>query len=67
MPSKTTRKIIELGNSGVVSLPKEYRDYHNLKPGDIVIVLWDGFVLLIPKELENRITEKKELIDELLR
>jgi len=63
---KTTRKIIEHGGSGVVAIPKDYRDYYNLEPGAEVTVLYGGVVVIIPKQLEHLIEEKKELIKKLL-
>jgi len=70
MPSKTTRKIIEHGGSGVVAIPKDYRDYNNLEPGAEVIVLYDNVVVIIPKALEEKVEDKEKLIEvleELLR
>ena len=54
------------GSSGVVAIPKAYRDYHGLKHGDVVTVLYDSLLLIVPKDLERVIEEKKELIDKLL-
>jgi len=66
MPSKITRKILGLGNSGVISIPKGYRDYHNLQPGTTVTVLFDGLILIIPEDRLSELESKKELIDKLL-
>ncbi|MGQ9507685.1 MAG: AbrB/MazE/SpoVT family DNA-binding domain-containing protein, partial [Candidatus Bathycorpusculaceae bacterium] len=54
------------GSSGVIAIPKPYRDYHNLTPGNIVTVLYDSLLLIIPKTHENLLTEKAQLIDKLL-
>jgi len=54
------------GTSGVVAIPKAYRDYHNLNPGSVVTVLYDSMVLIVPKSCENLLQEKAELIDQLL-
>jgi len=54
------------GTSGVVAIPKAYRNYHNLNPGSVVTVLYDSLLLIIPEELENLLKEKAELIDQLL-
>lgn len=63
MPSKITRKILELGNSGVISIPKGYRDYHNLQPGTNVTVLYDGLILIIPQDRLSELEAKRELVD----
>lgn len=54
------------GTSGVVVIPKPYRDYHNLTPGNAVTVLYDSLLLIVPKSLESLLKEKAELIDQLL-
>ena len=48
MPAKERRKIISLGRSVVVTIPKPYRDFFELEPGDEVEVLYDSLLLLIP-------------------
>ncbi len=67
MPAQEKRKIMKHGTSGVVAIPSSYRKYHGLNPGDEVQVLYDGIVLIVPKEKEHFLSEKKELIDRLLR
>jgi bifunctional DNA-binding transcriptional regulator/antitoxin component of YhaV-PrlF toxin-antitoxin module len=54
------------GTSGVIALPKGYRDYHGLNPGQNVIILYDSLLLIIPRDLEYLIENKKSLIDQLL-
>lgn len=66
MPSEVERKIMKHGTSGVVAIPIGYRKYHDLNPGDEVKVLYDGVVLIVPKDREHILKEKKELIDKLL-
>jgi antitoxin component of MazEF toxin-antitoxin module len=66
MPSKSEHKIMRHGTSGVVVIPKPFRDYHRLVPGNIVTVLYDSLILIVPKDRENLIMEKAELIDQLL-
>ena len=66
MPAKENRKIMKHGTSGVITIPKPYRDYHNLKPGNTVTVLYDSLLLIIPKSLEKLLHEKAALIDALL-
>jgi len=66
MPAKSEHKIMKHGTSGVVVIPKPYRDYHELNPGSSVTVLYDSLLLIVPKSLENLLKEKAELIDQLL-
>jgi antitoxin component of MazEF toxin-antitoxin module len=54
------------GSSGVVVLPKAYRDYHDLNPGDGVTILYDSLLLVIPQSQEELAAEKADLIDKLL-
>lgn len=54
------------GTSGVVAIPMSYRKYHNLNPGDEVIVKFDSFLLIIPKKLVHVADKRAELIDRLL-
>lgn len=37
-----------MGRSVVVTIPKPYRDFFELEPGDEVEVLYDSLLLLIP-------------------
>ena len=66
MPAKEKRKIMKHGTSGVVAIPKAYRDYHGLPPGSIVTVLYNSLMLIVPQKYENLMVEKAELIDQLL-
>ena len=66
MPAKSEHKVMRHGTSGVVVIPKPYRDYHELNPGSSVTVLYDSLLLIVPKSLENLLKERAELIDKLL-
>jgi len=66
VPAKEKRKIMKHGTSGVVAVPKAYRDYHNLTCGTEVTILYDSLLLIIPKNLEKLLHEKAALIDALL-
>jgi len=67
MPAEVKRKIMKHGqSSGVVAIPIAYRRYHNLKPGDKVKILYDSFLLIIPKGMEHILKEKRQLVDKLL-
>lgn len=54
------------GTSGVVTIPMSYRKYHDLNPGDEMIVMYDSLILMAPKGMEYVIEKRKALIDELL-
>jgi len=66
MPAEVERKIMKHGTSGVVAIPHSYRKYHNLDPGDEVIVLYNSLLLMVPKNKEHILEEKKQLIEKLL-
>ncbi len=66
MPAKVKRTLMKHGTSGVVTIPKSYRKYHDLNPGDEMILLYDTLILMAPKSLEHIIDAKQGLIDELL-
>lgn len=66
IPAKVERKVMKHGTSGVVTIPMSYRKYHNLNPGDEMILLYDTLILMAPKSMEHIIEAKQELIDELL-
>jgi antitoxin component of MazEF toxin-antitoxin module len=67
MPARQDGKIFRHGTSGVVAIPPGYLKYHELNPGDEVAILYDSFVLIIPKKLKGIADQKRELIDKLLR
>jgi AbrB family looped-hinge helix DNA binding protein len=56
MPTLTRRKLIAMGDGGlVVTVPKAWRDYYGLKAGDVVIVVADGELRIrpIPRQDED--------------
>ena len=66
MPARVKRIMMKHGTSGVVTIPMSYRKYHDLNPGDEMIVIYDSLILMAPKSLEYVLESKQELIDELL-
>jgi len=66
MPAKSEHKVMKHGTSGVVVIPKAYRDYHGLTPGSVVTILYDSLLLIVPEEYQHLLTEKAKLIDQLL-
>lgn len=68
MPSQELRKIIKLGNSKVISLPKPFLDYHKVVQGDSVLLLYDNIILVLPEgTTEETLREKANLIRDLLK
>ena len=55
MPQLTQRSLIRLGgDSLVITIPKGWLDYNNLKPGDMVQVETNGDVIIRPKGKRQR-------------
>lgn len=49
MPSITRRSLIRFGQNGlVVTLPKAWADYYQLKPGDKVMAVANGRLMIKP-------------------
>lgn len=49
MPTETVRSIIDLGQGSVViTLPKAWVRYHRLRPGDKVLVVTNGKLVVKP-------------------
>jgi bifunctional DNA-binding transcriptional regulator/antitoxin component of YhaV-PrlF toxin-antitoxin module len=48
LPIYTRRKIIDLGGSNTVTLPKNWTDGSGVNPGDTVEVYADGILLIVP-------------------
>ena len=53
----TGRRFFKLGNSIALTLPKEFIESHNIKPGDSVSILYNSIVMLEPM-CEERILAK---------
>jgi len=54
MPTLTIRKLIPMGHGGlVVTVPKAWKDYYKLKAGDVVTVIADGELRIIPCDHEE--------------
>lgn len=50
MPHKETRKIIRVGNSYAVTIPKTWLKYYNLTEKDKVTVLSNGSIIIKPEK-----------------
>jgi len=66
MPALSKHKIMKHGTSAVVVIPKPFRDYSNLKPGDTVTIVYDSILLIVPEGLEHLMVEKADLINQLM-
>jgi len=56
MPAEEERKI--LSDKGLITLPKPLRDYHKIKKGDRVKLVYDSVTVVIPKGV--KLNEKKQ-------
>lgn len=63
MPTLTRRKLIRMGDGGlVITVPKAWRDYYALKAGDVVVVIADGELRIKPaeKRLDGKEKSKRQ-------
>ena len=67
MPAKERRKVITVGPSRAVTLPKPFVDYNKFADGEEVEVLYDSLVLIVPKGALDKLKEKEDLIHQLLK
>ncbi|MEK7848504.1 MAG: AbrB/MazE/SpoVT family DNA-binding domain-containing protein [Chloroflexota bacterium] len=55
MPTETVRSIIDLGQGSVViTLPKAWVRYYGLRPGDKVLVVTNGKLVVKPLKRRSR-------------
>ena len=47
-PMATTRKIIQIGNSFGITIPKEWLDQHHLVKGDMVPIVANNILKVVP-------------------
>lgn len=47
------RKIIKIGGSHYISLPKEFLDKYNLKEGDEVAIVVNDIIRIIPRSVKD--------------
>lgn len=60
MPQLLTRKIIALGGSSVVPLPKGWLKYHNLDDGDAVELVVNKNITIRPAKEEDKPRSDKD-------
>jgi len=60
------RKIATIGKSKAVVIPKPFADYHELKPGEKITVVYGNVLLIIPEHVRNILKTRMHLIDELM-
>lgn len=67
MAGRETRRIINLGKtSKAITLPLPFLDFHRLKAGDTVLLIYNNIMLIGPEELEQSLRDKVEAINQLL-
>jgi antitoxin component of MazEF toxin-antitoxin module len=66
MLARVERKIMKHGSSGVLAIPKAYRDYYKLNHGATVTILYDSLLLIVPKECQHMLIENADLVEQLL-
>ena len=66
MLARVERKIMKHGSSGVLAIPKAYRDYYKLNHGATVTVLYDSLLLIVPKKCQHMLIENADLVEQLL-
>lgn len=54
MPSKVDRKIIMLDTQPVISLPSDWVRFWKMKKGDVLTVLYDSVLVVIPSTYPDR-------------
>ena len=60
------RRVIKIGGSLAITIPKEYVEAHGLKPGAIVRILYDDFLHAKPikqEELMAKLEKAKEVLE----
>ena len=63
MPSKDIRRLMPMGNSLVITLPKVWLNFWQLKKGEKLEIIYDGVLIIIPpnhpkkKEIRKKIKE----------
>lgn len=57
MAGKEERRIIKIGNSKGLTIPKAFINYHKLKVGNMVKVFYRDTMIVVPKK--TRVNESK--------
>jgi antitoxin component of MazEF toxin-antitoxin module len=65
MPHKQTRKIIRVGNSFAVTIPKAWLSYFNLSEKDEVTVFSNGALIIKPRILVCQTQTKAKDVESL--
>jgi antitoxin component of MazEF toxin-antitoxin module len=60
LPQLVTRKIIALGGSSVVPLPKGWLKYNNLDDGDVTELVVNRNITIRAPQKDNRPRDEKE-------
>ena len=62
---KRTQKVLELGGSSYICLPRDFCGEHGIRKGDTVEVLYDGSVIVVPikeEDIRREIEKIKESV-----
>ena len=65
MPIRTRRKLIKVGGSESVTLPKEWVEGTGLSHGDTIEIYGDGILLIIPSSIKVEHTRALRLLNQL--
>lgn len=60
MPSKDKRSLIQLGPNLVVTLPKTWTEFFEMKRGSKIPIMYDSILIALPeedKQLENEVRD----------
>jgi len=66
MAGRCVRKITTSGNSLAVTIPRAYANFHELKRGEKVDVIYGDLFLLIPPAFKRKLKNQKKLITRLV-
>ena len=64
MPHEETRKIIKVGNSYAVTMPRAWMRYFKLSDKDEVVVISDGLVQIRPAHEKKASTHEESMREE---
>jgi len=63
----TERKVFPIGQSVAITLPKDFVEAHGIREGDSVVISYNSFLLLEPKDKAKILTEMKEKRSEMVK
>jgi len=66
MAGRCVRKITTSGNSLAVTIPRAYANFHDLKRGEKVDVIYGDLFLVIPPAFKRKFKKHRKLIAKLV-